>query len=348
MQNTGKEQPFFHLHIQARQDAPQVFRMTEERFRTTLAKHSDIAGRIKFTIAAARTSLVADWSSENRQEFIEAMATADALVGYRFPTDDLARIAPNLAWIHIIGAGIEHLLPLDWLPDDVDLINNRGVHAPKTGEYAMMAILMLGAGIPSLVTAQHQNRWEQLYTTVVAGKTLVVVGLGEQGKSVAQHAKKLGIKVIGVDVKVSSYESCDEIVTSGDLPKVLPKADFVGITVPLTAKTRHLIGRKELGILKKTAGLFNIARAPVVDYEALVEKLEKGELGGAILDVFDPEPLPSDSPLWSTPNLIMTPHVGCDDAENYIVRTFDLVLTNIRRHFEGQPLVNVVDRDREY
>ena len=113
MQNTGKEQPFFHLHIQARQDAPQVFRMTEERFRTTLAKHSDIAGRIKFTIAAARTSLVADWSSENRQEFIEAMATADALVGYRFPTDDLARIAPNLAWIHIIGAGIEHLLPLD-------------------------------------------------------------------------------------------------------------------------------------------------------------------------------------------------------------------------------------------
>jgi phosphoglycerate dehydrogenase-like enzyme len=346
--NPGNGQQPFHLHIQARQDAPQVFQMTEERFRTALAGHSDIGDRIKFTIAVARTSLVDDWSSENRQEFKEAMATANALVGYRFPTDDLTGIAPNLAWIHIIGAGIEHLLPLDWLPDDVDLINNRGVHAPKTGEYAMMAILMLGAGIPSLVTAQHQNRWEQLYTGVVEDKTLVVVGMGEQGKSIARHAKKLGVKVIGVDLNLKSYDCCDEMVTSRDLPKVLPKADFLGITVPLTAKTRHLIGRKELGMLKKTAGLFNIARAAVVDYEALVEKLKKGELGGAILDVFDPEPLPSDSPLWSTPNLIITPHVGCDDAENYIARTFDLVLANIRRHFQGQPLVNVVDRSREY
>ena len=348
MSNPGNGQPPFHLHIQARQDAPQVFQMTEERFRTALDEHSDIADRIKFTIAVARTSLVADWNSENHQEFRKAMATANALVGYRFPTDDLASIAPNLSWIHIIGAGIEHLLPLDWLPDDVDLINNRGVHAPKTGEYAMMAILMLGAGIPSLVTAQRQSRWEQLYTTVVKGKTLVVVGMGEQGKSIAQHAKKLGLKVIGVGRNLKSYDCCDEMVTSADLSKVLPTADFLGITVPLTAKTRHLIGRKELDMLKKTAGLFNLARAPVVDYEALVEKLEKGELAGAILDVFDPEPLPSDSALWSTPNLIITPHVGCDDAENYIARTFDLVLSNIRRHFEGQPLVNVVDRDREY
>jgi len=322
--------------------------MTEERFRAALARHSDIADRIKFTIAVARTSMVADWSPENRQEFEATMAAANALVGYRFPTGDLASLAPNLAWIHVIGAGIEHLLPLDWLPNGVDLINNRGVHAPKTGEYAMLAILMLGAAIPKLVTAQHQNRWDQLFTTVVKGKTLVVVGMGEQGKSVALHAKKLGLKVIGVDVNPRSYGGCDEIVASEDLPRVLPKADFIGITVPLTAKTRHLIGRKELDMLKKRAGLFNIARAPVVDYEALAEKLEKGELGGAVLDVFDPEPLPSDSPLWSTPNLIITPHVGCDDFENYIPRTFDLVLNNVRRYFEGQPLVNVVDRERGY
>ncbi len=348
MINPGNGQQSFHLHIQARRDAPQVFQMTKERFGAALEKYPDIGDRIKYTIAVARTSSVDDWSSENCQEFKAAMATANALVGYRFPTDDLAEIAPNLAWIHIIGAGIEHLLPLNWLPEDIDLINNRGVHAPKTGEYAMMAILMLGAGIPRLVTAQHQNRWEQLYTGVVKGKTLVVIGMGEQGKAVARHAKKLGVKVIGVGVNLRSYDFCDEMVTSRDLPKVLPKADFLGVTVPLTAKTRHLIGRKELDMLKKTAGLFNIARAPVMDYEALVEKLEKGELGGAILDVFDPEPLPSDSQLWSTPNLVVTPHVGCDDAENYIARTFDLVLSNIRRHLEGQQLVNVVDRDREY
>jgi phosphoglycerate dehydrogenase-like enzyme len=322
--------------------------MTEERFKAALAKHSDIADRIKYTLAVARAPVVSDWSPENQREFKEAMATANALVGYRFPTDDLAMVAPNLSWIHVIGAGVEHLLPLNWLPDDVDMINNRGVHAPKTGEYTMMAILMLGNAIPRLVAAQHQNRWDQLFTTVVAGKTLVVVGLGEQGKAVAQHAKKLGLKVIGVDLNLQSYDSCDEIVTSNDLSKVLPKADFIGITVPLTAETMHLIGRKELGMLKKSAGLFNIARGSVVDYEALVEKLEKGELGGAVLDVFDPEPLPPDSPLWSTPNLIITPHVGCDDVDNYIIRTFELVLNNIRRHFEGKPLVNVVDQHRGY
>jgi phosphoglycerate dehydrogenase-like enzyme len=348
MVNTILEQQPFHIHIQARKDAPQVFQMTEDRWKAALSCHSDVADRIKFTIAVARTPLVTDWSEENRKEFKEAMATANVLVGYRFPKDDLATVAPNLAWIHIIGAGIEHLLPLDWLPRGVNLINNRGVHAPKTGEYAMLAILMLGAAIPRLVTAQRQKLWTQLFTSVVEGKTLVVVGVGEQGRSVAKHAKKLGLKVIGVDVNPLSQDCCDEMVTPEDLPRVLPKADFVGVTVPLTAKTRHMIGRNELGMMKKTAGLFNIARAQVVDYQAVAEKLEKGELGGAVLDVFDPEPLPPDSPLWSTPNLIITPHVGCDDLENYIPRTFDIVLNNVRRYFEGQPLVNVVNLDLGY
>jgi phosphoglycerate dehydrogenase-like enzyme len=345
--NTEKKQPF-HIHIQGRKDAPQIFQMTEERWKSALAHHSDIADRIRHTIAFARTSRVADWSPENHLEFRESMATANVLISYRFPIDDLTKVAPNLLWIHIIGAGVEHLFPLGWLPKGVNLVNNRGVHAPKTGEYAMLAILMLGAAIPRLSTAQRQNRWDQHFTTVVEGKTLVVVGLGAQGSAVARSAKKLGLRVIGVDIHAHSCEGCDEIVTPEDMLRVLAEADFVGITVPLTVDTRNLIGRKELDTMKKTAGLFNIARAPVVDYKALSEKLEKGDLGGAVLDVFDPEPLPSDSPLWSTPNLMITPHVGCDDAENYIVRTFDLVLNNVRRYFEGQPLVNIVHRDQGF
>jgi phosphoglycerate dehydrogenase-like enzyme len=276
------------------------------------------------------------------------MATANVLISYRFPTDDLTKVAPNLLWIHIIGAGVEHLFPLDWLSKGVNLVNNRGVHAPKTMEYTMLAILMLGAAIPRLFTAQRQNRWDQYFTTVVEGRTIVIVGMGEQGKAVARASKKLGLRVVGVDIDSHSREFCDEIVTPEDMLKVLSEADFVGVTVPLTAKTRNMIGRKELDTMKKTAGLFNIARGPVVDYKALSEKLEKGDLGGAVLDVFDPEPLPSDSPLWSTPNLMITPHVGCDDAENYIIRTFDLALNNVRRSFEGQSLVNIVNRDQEF
>jgi phosphoglycerate dehydrogenase-like enzyme len=138
------------------------------------------------------------------------------------------------------------------------------------------------------------------------------------------------------------------MVALEDLPRTLPSADFVGVTVSLKTMTRHMIGRTELGMMKKTAMQFNIARAQVVDYQAVAEKLEKRELGGAVLDVYDPEPLPPDSPLWSTPNLIITPHVGCDDLENYIARTFDIVLNNVRRYFEGQPIVNVVNLDLGY
>jgi phosphoglycerate dehydrogenase-like enzyme len=348
MSNKTDKKQSFHIHIQGRKDAPQIFQMTEERWKAALAHHSDIADRIRYTIAFSRTSNVADWSPENVIEFREAMATANVLISYRFPTDDLTKVAPNLLWIHIIGAGVEHLFPLDWLPKGVNLVNNRGVHAPKTMEYTMLAILMLGAAIPRLFTAQRQNRWDQYFTTVVEGRTIVIVGMGEQGKAVARAAKKLGLRVIGVDIHAHSCEFCDKIVTPEDMLRVLPEADFVGVTVPLTAKTRNMIGRKELDTMKKTAGLFNIARGPVVDYKALSEKLEKGDLGGAVLDVFDPEPLPSDSPLWSTPNLMITPHVGCDDAENYIIRTFDLALNNVRRSFEGQSLVNIVNRDQEF
>ena len=130
--------------------------------------------------------------------------------------------------------------------------------------------------------------------------------------------------------------------------RVLPRADVVLVTVPLTAETRRLLGRKELDLLPPHAGLVNMARAGVVDYAALADKLARGELSGAVLDVFDPEPLPPDSPLWRTPNVILTPHVSSDDAERYIPRTLDLLFANVRRYRAGCPLRNLVDPTREY
>jgi phosphoglycerate dehydrogenase-like enzyme len=132
------------------------------------------------------------------------------------------------------------------------------------------------------------------------------------------------------------------------LDRVLPRADFVIVTTPLTADTRQLIGRRELDLMKPSAGLINLARAQVVDYDVLADKLSRGELGGAILDVFDPEPLPPESPLWKTPNLIITPHVASDDAEQYMPLTLDLVFDNIRRLLAGRPLRNRVRRSLEY
>jgi phosphoglycerate dehydrogenase-like enzyme len=132
------------------------------------------------------------------------------------------------------------------------------------------------------------------------------------------------------------------------MPKVLPHADFILVAVPLTKETINIIGRKELNLLPTRAGLINMSRSATVDYEALAEKLVCGELGGAILDVFETEPLPSDSPLWWTPNLIITPHVSSDDSENYIPLTLDLAFENIRRYLNGKPLKNRVRLTREF
>jgi phosphoglycerate dehydrogenase-like enzyme len=133
-----------------------------------------------------------------------------------------------------------------------------------------------------------------------------------------------------------------------DLHDVLPEADFLLVTAPLTAATRGLIGRRELDLLKPTCGFINMGRARVVDYDALVDKLARGELGGAILDVFDPEPLPPESRLWSTPNLLIVPHVSSDDAERYTPTVLDRFFANFARYLAGRPLRNCVDPRREY
>jgi phosphoglycerate dehydrogenase-like enzyme len=324
------------VHFQSNPKAAPVFRMTEDRYEAATRRHADIAHRVDATI------------STDLDGFHSAIGGVDVLVGWEFPRDDLARMAPNLKWIHIWGAGIEHLMPLDWLPKSVAITNNSGVHVPKAGEYMAMAILMLSNRIPTLVTDQHRARWNELYSTCVTGKTLAVIGVGQMGGAGARRAKQLGMRVLGVRRQARPHRYVDEMYGVDELDRVLPQADFVLITAPLTPETRGFIGRRELDLMKPHAGLINLGRAQVMDYDALMDKLRRGELSGAILDVFDPEPLPPDSPLWSTPNLIITPHVASDDEEQYMPRTIDLVFDNVRCYLAGRPIRNQVRRHLQY
>jgi len=169
-----------------------------------------------------------------------------------------------------------------------------------------MAVLMLNNRLPEMVTNQRQGRWEQLFNSAVVGKTLLIVGVGHVGGSVAGWAKRFGMRVIGIRRTGRNHRSVDAMHRPADLPKLLPEADFVLIAAPHTDATHHLIGADEIALLKRGGGLVNYSRANLVDYEALRGRLERGEIS-AVLDVFSPEPLPSDSPLWQTPNLIITP-----------------------------------------
>jgi phosphoglycerate dehydrogenase-like enzyme len=249
--------------------------------------------------------------------------------------------APRLRWIQSCSAGVEKVAPL--IPADITLTNASGVHGPRGGEYGMAAVLMLNSRVPSFVTNQRFARWEQIHTTPLKGKALVLLGVGAIGGEVARLAKRFGMRVLGVTRGGKPHKWVDRMYRTKQFADVLPKADFVLSTLPLTPETNGLVGRAELDLLPRHAGLVNLGRGRVVDYNALMEKLRKGELSGAVLDVFYEEPLPADSPLWSTPNLIMSPHCAVDDESVYVERCLDIFFDNLKRFLAGRPLNNIVD-----
>lgn len=317
-------------------EGEEVFTITRERYEAAAARYPEVAEHLEVFI---------DWDVDH---FAESMATAEILLTWNFPTENLATVAPQLKWIHCIGAGVEHMLPMDWLPESVTLVNNKGVHSAKAGEYGLMTILMLHNHLPALATNQRKAHYESLYSTPIGGKTLVVVGVGSIGGAVAEHAKAIGLKVIGVSRHGKPAPGVDEMVTPEQLDTVLPQADFVFVSTPLTPETRNLLDRQKLDLLKPSAGLVNVGRAAVVDYDALLEKLADGSLSGAILDVFDPEPLPADSSFWHAPNLIVTPHVSADDGASYVPLTLDLFFRNMAHYLADEPLLNQVRPDLGY
>jgi phosphoglycerate dehydrogenase-like enzyme len=317
-------------------EGERVFSITAERFAAVAKRHPKIARRLDVSI---------DWDTDN---FERHMGDAEVLIAWDLPTADLARKAPKLKWIHCIGAGVEHLMPLDWLPPGVTLVNSKGVHAAKSGEFGLMAVLMLNSAIPALIARQRRHEFDPIYATPLAGKTLAVIGVGNIGGAVARHAKRLGMRVLGVRRHGRPAAGVDRMYAPADIDKVLPQADFVFVSTPLTAETRHLLDRRRLGLLKKGAGLVNVGREPVVDYRALADRLRDGGIGGAVLDVFEPEPLPADSYLWDVPNLIVTPHISSDDGVSYVALTLELFFDNAARYFAGRPPRNRVDRKLGY
>lgn len=325
-----------HLHIDNQSALGPVFQATPARIEAALAKRPELRDQLRITIGT------------DGADFAAAMRTADILFGWQFDRDLIARgEAPLLRWVHAHGAGINHLLPLDWLPRRAVLTNSRGIHGEKADEYTIMALLMLNNRLPESVAHQRAARWEQVFSSSIVGKTVLIIGVGHIGAGAARWAKRFGLRVVGIRRSGRRHPHVHEMHTPTALHDLLPQADFVLVTAPHTDETTHLIGATELGLMKDGAGLVNYSRANLVDYEALCAELQKGRLS-AVLDVFDPEPLPASSPLWGTPNLIMTPHCSSDDTERYTPKTLDLVLQNVARLLAGKSLLNKVDPSRQY
>lgn len=325
----------FHLHVENSPDVNEVFDISASRVADALARHPHVAGRLRVSIGYGGDILERE------------LETADAVYCWDFDRRDLRRRAPKLRWVHVHGAGVSHMMPLDWLPRGAVLTNSRGVHGQRATEYAFMAILMLNNRVPEMIANQQRAIWQEVFSTGIEGKTLLIVGVGHIGSGVADWARRAGMRVLGVRRTGRLRRNVDEMHKPENLHALLPRADFVLVSAPHTDASHHMIGARELAMLKPGAGLVNYSRANLVDYDALRAELEAGALS-AVLDVFDPEPLPASSPLWSTPNLIITPHCSSDDRDEYTPRTLDLVLRNMKRFMEGRPLVNRVSRKHQY
>jgi glyoxylate/hydroxypyruvate reductase A len=324
-----------HLHIENQRGKATVFHMTPELYAAAAARHPELAGSLRVTFG---------WDGE---DLAEALPTMELLLGLPARPAPLAG-APRLRWVHSTSAGVEHVLPLDWLPRGAALTTNSGVHGPKTQEYVTMALLMLNARLPMLIGQQHQALWRQAFTPSIAGKRLLVVGLGQMGAAAARAGRALGLEVTGIRQRPGSSGLVARCLGVEALDEELGRADFVVLSMPLTAATRGLVDRRRLGLMKPGAGLVNIARGAVLDNRALTDLLAAGTIGGAVLDVFPAEPLPADHFLWHTPNLVITPHVSSDDAASYVPRTLDLFFENLGRLRAGEKLRNLVDPARGY
>lgn len=304
-----------------------------------------------FAVTAAMFGATAHTLSfgDTQAAFRAGVADAQALVT---ATGSLKRFypcpAPALKLIYCTSAGLDRLAPFDWLPPDVALLNNRGVHATRAGEYTAMALLMLAGQMPALIAAQAAGRWEKRYASSLRGRSMAVFGTGDLGAAGGRQARHFGMRTTGIRTSVTPHPDFDRVIASADLDALLPELEFLLLAAPLTAATRGIITRSRLERLPKGACVINIGRGALIDQEALCDLLDAGHLGGAVLDVFTPEPIPPGHRLWTTRNLIITPHVSADDPATYAADSARIFLDNLAAFEAGQPMPNRFDTARGY
>jgi phosphoglycerate dehydrogenase-like enzyme len=263
-------------------------------------------------------------------------------------------VAQRLAWIHTTAVGVGWLPLSDLRARSIPVTNSRGLHAGILAEHAIALLLGLRRQLPLAAQRRLTRDWAQEEIAAVtvprlADTTVLVIGLGEIGARVAQMAAGLGMQVIGVrrDLKRDLPIGVSRVVGLSGPEDVLPRVDAVILAVPHTAEVGVILDAAAIGRLRPGAMVVNVARGTLVDEAALADALNAGRLGGAGLDVLAEEPPPADSPLWTTPRTILTPHTGALDGD-YWTPAVDFFLDNWERFITGEPLQNLVDLDRGY
>ena len=271
-------------------------------------------------------------------------------IAFHLPQAQVASL-PNLRWFQQWGAGA------DWLQRYPELKNSKliitkasGVHPVQITEHVFALLLAFARQLPKSFATQQKSHWRKFSHDEVfelADKTMLILGVGAIGERIARVAQAFGMKLFGIKRQAKPVAGIERMLAPADLHRVLPEADVVVITLPLTPETRNFISRKELELMKADACLINIGRGGLIDEDALLNVLKQGKLRGVGLDVFEQEPLASTSPLWQQERVIITSHYA-GLSPNYHKRVIRLFLENLKRYRAKEALLNVVDKTLGY
>jgi len=279
--------------------------------------------------------------ADSDEETLARVGDAEIVFGSRLRPEHLAA-AKRLRWVHSPAAGVGNMLFPEMIASQVTMSNSRGNSAGTIAEHVVAVTLALFRDLPLAGRRQAARTWAQdefnagVSIRRLHGARMLVVGYGSIGSEVGRLASALGAHVVGLRRK-----------DAGRLHEEIPLADVVVLSAPQTGETTHLIGERELSMMKRDSVLVNVSRGKLVDEDALVRALPRGPLRGAALDVFEHEPLAKDSPLWSMPNVLITPHVSGFHAD-YWRDAIELFADNLRRFSAGEPLRNAVDKAAGY
>jgi len=289
---------------------------------------------------AARADALAALTPAHR----DVKARADVVFGFDVPFE-LADAAPRLRWVQGIGSGYEHIWGAGLHRDGIVVTNAVGVSAVPMAEFVLGRILQWWKRFPEIEDHAQRHEWRPTFGRMLAGSTVGIIGLGAIGSALAERASVLGMRVLASRRSWQpgmTAPHVDALYGPGDLHALLAESDAVVLCAPSTAETRRMIDADALAAMKPGALFVNVGRGTMIDEPELIDALERGHVGAAVLDVTSEEPLPADNPLWDAPNVFISAHCSAT-SDGYVERVLAVFVDNLARYLAGDPMRNVVD-----
>lgn len=288
--------------------------------------------------------------AESPEDRLRHIRDAQVTIGGRLSDEEIA-VANELQWHHVPWVGVEGLLTPSLIQREIVVTNGRGVNSANIAEHVIAMMLAFARQIPRFVRDQEKHWWrhwdQQPSYFELGGQTVLCIGTGRIGQDVANRLTAFGCNVVGASRSGHQIAGFSQCVTLDQLSDVLPLADHVISSLPMTPDTAGIFSKVLIDQMKPGAHFFNVGRGGTVDQDALIDALRRGHIAGAGLDVVDPEPLPEDHPLWDTPNLLITSHTS-GNSPQAAQRMADLTVEQLRRYEAGEELLNIVDKSAGY